>query len=131
MVSKFIFTTLIFLSVSVFSFKAVAQSKDHAEEKIKADALAFAYADCDQALAKYYLDLDPERKDLKKKFEESNLLRAQMTYNIDQWYKNEDDKKKLDREIKSAKKKLKRCIKYQNIMDAKEEQEKQKAKLGQ
>lgn len=115
----------------MLSLSSIAQSADHTEDKIKADALAFAYAECEHALAKYYLDLDPEKKELKIKFKEANFLRAQMTYNRDAWYKNEDDKKKLDREIKAANKKLKRCIKYQNIMDAKEDQEKQKAKLGQ
>lgn len=132
--SKLIFKISVVVLVgilTILSLRTTAQSKDHAEEKMKADAMAFAYADCDHALAKYYLNLDPERKDLKKKFKESNILRGQMTYNFDRWYKNEDDKKKLDREIKAAKKKLKRCIKFQNIMDASEEQDEQNTKSDQ
>ena len=131
---KFILTTKIFAiiisSLFIFSNTSFAQSSEHAEERLKADALAVAYLDCDLSLAKYNFSLNPDNEGVTIKVQALSKLESQMSVNMFTRYKDEDQKKKLEREVKSAKKKLNKCIKYQNILDAKEE-EKQKAKLDQ
>ena len=112
-----------------FSNICLAQSDEHAEQRLKADALSVAYLECDLSLAKYNFTLDPESEQVTIKIQELSKLESQMSVNMFTRYKEEDQKKKLEREVKNAKKKLNKCIKYQNIMDAKAEEEKQKAKL--
>ncbi len=121
--------TISFLCVLMYSNKCLAQSNEHAEQRLKADALAVAYLECDLSLAKYNFSLDPNNEQVTIKIQELSKLESQISVNMFTRYKEEDQRKKLEREVKFAKKKLTKCIKYQNILDAKAEDEKQKAKL--
>ena len=121
--------TISFFCVLMYSNTCLAQSDEHAEQRLKADALAVAYLECDLSLAKYNFSLDPNNEQVTIKVQELSKLESQISVNMFTWYKEEDQKKKLEREVKAARKKLNKCIKYQNILDAKVQEEKQKAKL--
>ena len=121
--------TISYLCVLVYSNTCLAQSDEHAEQRLKADALAVAYLECDLSLAKYNFSLDPNNEQVTIKVQELSKLESQISVNMFTRYKEEDQKKKLEREVKAARKKLNKCIKYQNILDAKVQEEKQKAKL--
>lgn len=122
----------IFLIIGILmsiSSNITAQSTSHDDEILKADALALAQVNCDHSLTYYYYKLDPENKTLTAEVRELTRLNKQMSLNLmGKYSKSDDDKKKFEREISSAKKKLSKCIKYQNILDANAELEKQKAK---
>jgi len=119
------------IGVLIYSSTCLGQSNEHADQKLKADAMAVAYLECDLSLAKYNFTLDPGSEQVTKKIQELSKLESQMSVNMFTRYKEEDQRKKLEREVKSATKKLNKCIKYQNILDAKAEEEKQKAKEDQ
>lgn len=123
-------TIILFIGMLMsISLNITAQSTSHDEERLKADALALAQVNCDHALTYYYYKLDPENKTLTAEVRELTRFNSQMSLNLmGKYSKSDDDKKKFDREISSAKKKLSKCIKYQNILDANAELEKQKAK---
>jgi hypothetical protein len=106
--------------------KAEAQG-DPEDEYIKADALAMAYITCDQALAKYYYNLDPKNTSLAQDLRELSLVKGQMTINMEIKYRDDERlKQKYEREIEPAKKKLGKCIKYKSIMESNEKSDKEK-----
>jgi len=130
---KFNYLSLIFLitTLSIFSIKLFSQSSDPENEKIKADALAMAYVTCDYDLAKYYYTLDKDNIEKKREFQQTVILKGQLSVGMELKYRNDPQLKlKYQREIEPAKKKLTKCIKYQSIMDSpiKINEEKQKEK---
>jgi len=123
-------TVLLLVSFLLYpTIKVVGQSENHDDELLKADALATAYVNCDHDLTFYNYKLKPEDKGLKTKLNQLKILKNQMFVNMQIENRKDDTrKKKFEREVNSAKKQLNKCIKYQNILDANAEAEKQKAK---
>lgn len=126
------FTLILFIIfLNVVSIQLFSQTHQPSSERMEADALALAYIDCEHALTNHYFQLNQDDKDLKNLLNEQTIAKKNTTLNTRVRYSKDDDlMRKFEREYKSAKKQLNKCIKYQGILDAKAEEEKQKAKLS-
>jgi hypothetical protein len=121
------FLTLVYFVAGTHDLQAQSSGKktSHADEMLEADAYAFAYITCKLELAKYRSEADPKNGPLKQDVKVQNELfqkfrvRADVRYRMKAAYSGQ-----FDRKYKSAWKELSICIKYQNSLDAQEENEK-------
>lgn len=119
--------TLLF--VIVFSLKSSAQSSKHDNERIEADALAAAYISCDYDLTLHEYLRNKDDKRMKMRINELSLLKSRLFVQFENKYKTDIElKNRFDKKVKEAKKKLKNCIKYKEIMETRAESELQKTK---
>jgi hypothetical protein len=127
--SKIIFS-LAMLMVMLFGFQAIqAQSAkkkaQHDQERLEADAYAFAYASCKYELTKYKSEQKKDDSGLKKELKTDDLLYRRFALIADNKYKNQPELyPKFQRSVKSAWKELTVCVRYTNLLKALEELEK-------
>ncbi|NOX85997.1 MAG: hypothetical protein GXO86_08535 [Chlorobi bacterium] len=117
----FILSLLILVTIFLIPENSFAQKKKQqqlAREKFEMDALALAYSRCKLDLLRYESAQKPENKNLMKELANFASLEARFNNHVWMKYQTQEEREKMDKEIKNANKKLSVCIKYQNIQDA-------------
>ena len=105
-----------------------SQEETFSDSGIDTDAYALAYATCKYQIARYYSDFNKDDKQLKKEFQQIQMTHDRFAINIRAKYQADDNMfQKFERKVKTAKKHLPTCIRYQNLLKA--DDNLQKAKL--
>lgn len=124
--------TIIFIFLGMTGGELQAQSKKeeaHKLESLQADAWAMTYLTCTLNLNVHYWTLKPDDKDLRDKANAASatLSGLQNKFSV-KYHQDSATFKRFDKEMAYANKKLKVCLKYQGILDAKALSEKEKMK---
>jgi hypothetical protein len=121
---KYAFMAFFVLLFGLHEVQAQSTKKksQHAEELLQADAYALAYITCKYELARYKSEQDATNNTLKKELKRINGLYKQFTLRSEIKLRQKPElDAKFNRYVKSGRKELSVCIKYQNILDALEE----------